>query len=391
MTQRLYYSDSHISEFTATVTSCTPKNGVWEVILDQTAFFPGGGGQEPDSGLIGGVAAKGAGETGEDVLHLTEAPLSVGETVKCSIDWNARFDRMQQHSGEHILSGILHSLYGVENVGFHMGEEDVVVDFSAWLTPEQLEDAAMRVNRAIWENVPVTQSYPAPEELDALTYRSKLDLRENVRIVTVEGYDTCACCAPHVKRTGEVGLLILLGSSKLRGGVRVHMLAGRLALEKLLRRSEQTRLISNLFSVPPEDTAAAAAKYAASHEALVYDHVALRRKLLQETLSSLTSTEGNLLLFEQALPTADLRDAVNHMVTLANGISAAFSGSDDTGYSYVMGANTDLLSRKAKEINVPLQGRGGGRGSRIEGSLKASREEIEAFFADYRLDREANK
>jgi len=386
MTERLYYTDSHTKEFTATVTSCTPKNGVWEVILDRTAFFPGGGGQDPDSGFIGGIPAKGAGETGQDVLHLTDAPLTVGETVSCLIDWDARFDRMQQHSGEHILSGILHSLYSVENVGFHMGGEDVVVDFSAWLTPEQLEDAVMRVNRAIWENVPVTQAFPTPEELETLTYRSKLDLRENVRIVTVEGYDTCACCAPHVKRTGEVGLLILLGSSKLRGGVRVHMLAGRPALQKLLRRSEQTREISNLFSVPPEDTAAAAAKYAAAHEALVYDHVALRRKLLQENLSSLSSTDGNLLLFEHELPIADLRDAVNYMVTLANGVSAAFSGSDETGYTYVMGANTDLLSRKAKEINSPLQGRGGGRGSRIEGSLKASRQEIEAFFDTFHLE-----
>ena len=386
MTERLYYADSHTKEFTAVVTSCTPKNGVWEVILDRTAFFPGGGGQDPDSGTIGGIAAVGDGECDGDVLHRTEAPLTVGDTVSCAIDWQARFDRMQQHSGEHILSGILNRLYGVENVGFHMGEDDVVVDFSAYLTPEQLEDAVAGVNRAIWENVPVTQAFPAPEDLDSMTYRSKLDLRENVRIVTVEGYDVCACCAPHVKRTGEVGLLVLLGSSKLRGGVRVHMLAGRPALARLLRRSDATRELSNLFSVPPEETAAAAAKYAAGHEKLVYDHIALRRKLLQQTLASLVPTEGNLLLFEDGLPTADLRDAVNHMVTLAQGVSAAFSGSDETGYTYVMGASTELLSRKAKEINAPLQGRGGGRGSRIEGSLKASRREIEAFFDTFRLE-----
>ena len=386
MTERLYYTDSHTKEFTAVVTSCTPKDGVWEVILDRTAFFPGGGGQDPDTGTIGGIRAVGSGELNGDVLHRTEAPLTVGDSVACAIDWQARFDRMQQHSGEHILSGILNKLYGVENVGFHMGEDDVVVDFSAFLTPEQLEDAAARVNRAIWENVPVTQAFPAPEDLDAMTYRSKLDLRENVRIVTVEGYDVCACCAPHVKHTGEVGLLVLLGSSRLRGGVRVHMLAGRLALERLLRRSAETRELSNLFSVPPEETAAAAAKYAAGHEKLVYDHIALRRKLLQQSLSSLSPTEGNLLLFDEGLPASDLRDAVNHMVTLASGVSAAFSGNDETGYSYVMGANSDLLSKKAKEINVPLQGRGGGRGSRIEGSLKASRQEIEAFFDTFRLE-----
>ncbi len=385
MTERLYYTDSHLKEFTATVTSCISLGDSWEVTLDRTAFFPGGGGQEPDEGTIGGVPAIGAGEREGEVLHHVRAPLKVGDTVACAINWPLRFDRMQQHSGEHILSGILNRLYGVENVGFHMGEEDVVIDFDKFLTPEELEDAQARVNRAIWENVPVTQAFPAPEELPNLTYRSKLELTENVRIVTVTGYDVCACCAPHVTNTGEVGLLVILGSSKLRGGVRLHMLAGQRALALLLRRSEETRVLSNLFSVPPEATAAAAQRYVKNHEALEYSHVALRRKLVTQKLSVFSETAENLLLFEEGLPQSDLREAVNRMAALSSGVSAAFSGNDETGYTFVMGANTDAISRRAREITGALNGRGGGRGSRIEGSVKADEETIRAFFRDYKL------
>ncbi len=386
MTRRLYDENIHIREFSARVCVCVPRDDAWEVILDRTAFFPGGGGQEPDTGTVGGFAAAGWGERDGEILHRVTSPLAPGETVECAIDWAPRFSRMQQHSGEHLLSGILHALCGAENTGFHMGREDVVVDFDRYIPPEQLRDAEARVNRAIWENVPVTVSYPDPEALPALTYRSKLDLRENVRLVTIEGYDVCACCAPHVLRTGEIGLIKILESARRKEGTRLHMLAGSRALDLLNRYADEAREVSGLLSVPPEAIGSGMRWYAEAHRQLEYRYGALRRRELAERLEKLEPCEGNLVLIEDGLDAAALREAVNRGVELCTGLCAAFSGSDETGYRYVIGAAAGEVSSAAGEINRAIQGRGGGRGARIEGSAAADEAAIRAFFKTFSIN-----
>ena len=230
LTEKLYYSDGHLSRFTARVTSCEKEDGTWAVKLDRSAFFPGGGGQEADEGVLSDMKLLGLREEGEDIVHLTPAPLEPGALVEGRIDWPLRFSRMQGHSGEHILSGTVHRLFGYDNVGFHMGEEAITIDFSGELSREDLSRAELEANRAIWRDVPVRTLLPTPGELAAMDYRSKKELTGQVRIVEIEGVDLCACCAPHVSHSGEVGLLKIIDSMRHRGGTRLTLLCGEAAL-----------------------------------------------------------------------------------------------------------------------------------------------------------------
>ena len=227
----LYDSDSHLRAFDAQVLRCEPADGGWAVVLDRTAFFPEGGGQGADHGTLGGVPVRDVQISGGEIVHFTAQPLPVGATVRGELDWARRFRHMQNHSGEHIVSGILHRLYGVDNVGFHLGAADVTIDLNGELTRAQLDDAEVRANAAVTANLPVIAEYPDPARLAVMTYRSKLDLTENIRIVTVETCDVCACCAPHVSRTGEIGVIKLLDAMRHRGGIRIWMAAGSMALE----------------------------------------------------------------------------------------------------------------------------------------------------------------
>ena len=275
MTTRLYDTDSHLREFTAAVLRCEPAGARWRVVLDRTAFFPEGGGQPADTGALNGAAVTDVQEESGEVAHYTDAPLEPGTTAHGVIDWGKRFRRMQAHTGEHIVSGLVHTHYGYRNVGFHLGDETVTMDYDGELTWEQLMEIERLANEAVWRDVPVRIEYPAPEALVKMTYRSKLDLRENVRIVTVEGYDVCACCAPHVSRTGEVGAIKIVDSMRHRGGVRLTILCGADAQADYALRHAQVASLSHLLSVPRADVVAAA-------ERLLREKEALERELEEE-------------------------------------------------------------------------------------------------------------
>ena len=226
LTEKLYYQNGHLARFTARVLSCARDEKGWAVKLDRTAFFPGGGGQEADEGELSGLNLLGLREEGEDVVHLVPEPLEPGALVEGKLNWPLRFARMQGHSGEHILSGTVHRLFGCDNVGFHMGAEDITIDFNAELSREDLARAELETNRAVWRNVPVRTLLPSPGELAEMEYRSKKELSGEVRIVEIEGVDRCACCAPHVGNTGEVGVVKIIDSMRHRGGTRLSILCG---------------------------------------------------------------------------------------------------------------------------------------------------------------------
>ena len=345
MTTKLYDQDSHCRTFSAQVLSCTPvQGGQWHIVLDQTAFFPEGGGQPGDQGTLDTVRVLDTRERGDAIVHITDGPLTPGTSVTGELDWALRFARMQCHSGEHVLSGLAHSLYGCTNVGFHMGEDQVILDFDKELTPQQLTVLEDRANQLITENRPVTARYPTPEELAALDYRSKLDLTEQVRIVTIAGCDVCACCAPHVTCTGEIGLVKLVDAMRHRGGIRLWMVAGRLALA-LKETLKQTR-----------------------------------QALLAEKAKALPQTPGNLCLFEDGLDGTGLRVLANAGMERCGGICAVFAGTDQAGYRYAMGSQTVDLRAKAKALHQALGGKGGGQPTLIQGAVTASRQEILAYF-----------
>ena len=379
MTEKLYDADSHLWEFSARVISCEKAGEHWAVTLDRTAFFPEGGGQAADTGTLGEARVLDVQEVSGEILHHTDTPLPAGELVRGRLNWEQRFRRMQNHSGEHILSGLVHARYGFRNVGFHLGDGDVTVDFDGELTRAQLEELETAVNLAIAENRTVTCWYPPKEELASLDYRSKLELTENVRLVRIEGYDLCACCAPHVSQTGEIGSMHILDHMRHRGGVRLHMLCGLDAMEDARARYQATLAISGLLSVPQLDTPSAVRRVLGELEETKQALGDARRQLLQMKAAALRETEGDRCLFEPELDMLSLRELVNLGMEKTGGICAAFAGRDGD-WKYIIGSRTCDLRIKAKEINAAIGGRGGGRPEMIQGSCTATRQQIEAYF-----------
>lgn len=379
MTEKLYYSDGHLSRFTARVTSCEKEDGAWAVKLDRSAFFPGGGGQEADEGVLSDMKLLGLREEGEDIVHLTPAPLEPGALVEGRIDWPLRFSRMQGHSGEHILSGTVHRLFGYDNVGFHMGEEAITIDFSGELSREDLSRAELEANRAIWRDVPVRTLLPTPGELAAMDYRSKKELTGQVRIVEIEGVDLCACCAPHVSHSGEVGLLKIIDSMRHRGGTRMTLLCGEAALLDYEALHENNAAVSAALSAKRLETGGAIARVMAEQEERRAELTKLKRELLQLKAAALRPTEGSICIFESDIDMITLRELVNAGSELAGKVCAGFAGTDGD-YKYIIGSRTVPLRARAKEINAAIDGRGGGSDAMIQGTSRARREDIERYF-----------
>ena len=258
MTEKLFYKDSHLSEFEAEVVSCCPgENGLFEVELDRTAFFPEGGGQYADTGLLGEAKVLDVQEESGRIIHFTDAPLETGSRVKGSLDWEERFMKMQQHTGEHIVSGLVHSRFGYRNVGFHLGSEDCTMDFNGEITLEELADIELEANCAVWKNLKVETVYPPRGELERMEYRSKIEIEGPVRIIVIPGYDRCACCAPHVGRTGEIGMIKLTNIQRYKGGVRVTMLCGVRALADYAVKQQQAKTVGAMLCAKENETAEA--------------------------------------------------------------------------------------------------------------------------------------
>ena len=382
MTTKLYEEDSHLREFSARVLDCRKEGDGWAVILDRTALFPEGGGQEGDRGELENVRVLDTRIRDGEILHLTDGPLEPGSTAVGRLDWDLRFRRMQDHSGEHIVSGLVYQKYGYNNVGFHLGDGEVTLDFSGELTGPQLEEIELLANRAVTANLPVQTWYPDEEELAATEYRSKLDLTENVRLVRIPGIDTCACCAPHVKRTGEIGLIKILDFMRHRGGVRIHILCGMDALADYGARYRVTREISALLSAKQLETPGAVRRTLEELDAAKRQLGEERLRSALEKAAALEPTEGNICLFFPELDMRALRELVNAGMEKCTGVCAAFTGGDGD-WKFIIGSRRVDLKQETKTILAGIRGRGGGSPEMIQGSAAGSREEIEAWFAVY--------
>lgn len=380
MTEKLYYRDGECREFTARVLSCSERGGAWEAVLDRSAVFPGGGGQEADSGTVAGMDILSVREEDETIYFTLPSPLEPGAEVSCSVDWAARFPRMQGHSGEHIFSGTVHRLFGGENVGFHMGAEAMTLDFSVELGAQDIALAELEANRAVWRDLPVNSLLPADEELADMPYRSKKELSGRVRIVEIPGVDMCACCAPHVERTGEIGAIKVLDFMRHRGGTRLTLVCGEAAYGDYAALHRVNARISAALSARRLETDAALERYMRESEAKSAEITRLRREILALKSAALPETEGNLCIFEPELDAVTLRELVNAGVEKCTGICAAFTGADGE-YKYIMGSRSVDLRALSREINAAIDGRGGGSPAMIQGTCKAPRERIEAYFA----------
>ena len=379
MTRKLYYEDCHLTRFESRVADCRKTEKGYEIILDATAFYPEGGGQACDLGFLGGTQVLDVQERGEDVVHLCSGPLEIGSIVEGTIDYKRRFDLMQQHTGEHIVSGIIHRRYGYHNVGFHMGSELIEIDFDGVIPAEDLPMIEQEANAALWQNIPVRCWYPSEAELPQVFYRTKRALPWPVRIVQVPGFDSCACCGIHVAMTGEVGLVKLFTAVGLRGGTRIEMSCGRRALMLLNRAYEQNRQVSQAFSAKIEETGAAARKM---NEALAeekYRSAQLQKQIFESVAESYVNQEC-VVHFEDGLDSVQVRQLADAIAQRCDGWAVVFSGSDGEGYVFAMVARQVDLRTLGKEMTAELHGRGGGKPNFQQGRVSATRHQIEEFF-----------
>ena len=378
-TKRLYYENVYTKEFEGIVIQCRESENGYQILLDQSAFYPEGGGQPSDVGVLGEIPVKEVHEKNGELLHYTDEPMEPGTKVMGRINWERRFDLMQQHSGEHMVSGLIHQEYGYDNVGFHMGSDVVTIDFNGPLNEAQLEDIERKTNQIIWENAAVEITYPSPEELQQLPYRSKKELTGKIRIVSFPGADLCACCGTHVTHTGEIGMVKILSSVKFREGVRVEMICGGRVLSYLKMVNEQNHLISVKLSAKADKTFQAVERMYDENFRLKGRVLSMEETLFQQEAGKWKDA-GNVLLFRDGLEADSLRKLTDTVMTSCGGRCAVFSGNPDGSYKYAIGESGGDLRGFTKDMNAALNGRGGGKLFFVQGSVQATEEEIRRFF-----------
>lgn len=418
-TMKLFDSDAYAVDFLATVLSAEfvrkKKDAYWQVVLDRTLFFPEEGGQTPDRGLLDGHPVIDVQLDGNVILHRVKAdpsaegeataagrerqkaetskegerdgaPFVPGQTVRGQIDFAHRFSNMQNHSGEHILSGLVHNRFGYDNVGFHLSDNTVTLDFNGPLSDADivwLEEAA---NRVVWDNREIRGWYPAPEELQAVEYRSKKEIDGPLRLVEIAGVDLCACCAPHVRRTGEIGLIKIIRVLWERSGIRLTILCGSRALAYMQTLQKAAEDVSHLTNMPREEIAAGTSRILEENEKLRQREAALEAAVTQSLASAVPAEQDNVFLFTEGntgtnagIGNLAQRRLVNTLCEAHKGYCGVFAGSDEAGYRYIIGA---AGNRDARVLNACIhkycRARGGGKPAMVQGSCQAPEAEIRA-------------
>ena len=380
-TEKLFYAQPPVLEFTARVLECEEDKNGWQVVLDRTAFYPEGGGQPADQGLLGGVRVLDVHEKEGVIRHLTDGPLTAGETVEGRVDAARRLDLTQQHSGEHILSGILHSMFGAENVGFHIGQDYLLMDLSVPVDAEGLARAEEAANRIVWQDVETQAVWYEKEQLAALTYRSKKELEGPVRLVTMPGADCCACCGTHVQRTGQVGQIKIIDHIKYKTGTRLQVVCGGRALAYHRLLDGQCRRAGAALSAPVEGLAAAVERQKGELEAAKFRLTGLENQLF--ALWAAGEGAKNPLVCKPGLSPDGLRRLAAALSQTRAGVCCAVSEKEDGGLAYAIacaGEGADLRPL-CKELNAALDGRGGGKPGFVQGSFSADMDALRAFWA----------
>ena len=379
MTEKLFYNDVRKAEFEATVISCVKNKDRYEVVLDGTYFYPEGGGQPADHGKIDDANVFDVHDKDNEVVHYCDKEVECGNKVKAWVDMERRHRLMQQHSGEHIVSGLIHKHFGYDNVGFHMGSDCITIDFNGPLTSDDLKLVEKEANEAIYRNFDTNIFYPSPEELEKLEYRSKKALEGDVRIVNFKDCDTCACCGLHVVKSGEIGIIKITGSQNYKGGTRVTMLAGKQAWEDYAVKDSIVHGISNLLSAKPYETKEAVERLMKERNEIKEQLVAAKKQIFELKRDSLKEDETCAVFFEENMEPFELR-LFTEMLLEKVPSAAVFSGNDEEGYKYAVGSTKTDMSAFIKEANKALGGRGGGRGNIMQGAFTALRDETERYI-----------
>ena len=387
MTEKLYDNDSYLSEFECKVINLYNDDKIIYIETDRTAFFPEGGGQTSDRGWLNGTYVENVQIIDGKLLHFVENleenvnKFQIGMNLCGKVDMKKRFSDMQQHSGEHIFSGIVNSLYGYNNVGFHLGTEIVTLDFDGVLNEDDACKVENLVNKAIWDNLEIKILFPCEDELEKIKYRSKIEIEGQVRLVEIPGIDMCACCAPHVKRTGEIGIVEVVNFEKYKGGTRVSILCGERALQDIRHKLNENRKVSVLTCAKQGETAAAVERLKSENEKLKYDIVGLNRQILMTKAESV-SQQKRIIAFDEKLEGKLLSDFTISLMHCADDFIACFCG-EKRSYRYCIASNSVDLRAMGKALNAAFSGRGGGKPEIIQGSLCGAEDDIRAFLEEY--------
>ena len=393
MTEKIYEKQSYLRECTAVVTECMEENGKVYIKLDKTIFFPEEGGQYADTGsltagdrivrILGGELLGSASETEPDIRYIADGKIEVGTDVLCKLDWNVRFDRMQNHSGEHILSGLIHSRYGYNNVGFHLSDDEpVTLALDGVLEPEQVRELEKEANKIIYANLPITDSYPSKKELETIDYRSKIEIKGQVRLITIgEGEDTvdiCACCAPHVAYTGSIGIIKILSAVRFKGGTQLSILCGRRALEYIVHSIDNLNDVARGFSTHPDNVPKLVAGLKEENAELTAKVATLTENAIIDNVKS--GLYNRCVFTDMDLSAANMKNIYNALTELRSGYVGLFVGDDERGYRYYCGGNGLDAGALGMKMREELGAKGGGSSDMIQGKTGAVREEIEAFW-----------
>ena len=380
MTKRIYETDAYCKEFEAVVLSCEKADENYHIILDQTAFFPEGGGQSADIGTIDGIEVFDVQIIDGQIIHKARAEVQVGKSVVGKIDWALRFSRMQSHAGEHLVSGIIHSMFGYSNVGFHMSESLVTFDFDGPISQSAMEEIEEKANRAIYENVDITAFCPDSSELGSINYRSKLDLDEGVRLVTIDGYDCCACCAPHPSRTGDIGVIKIINFYPLRGGTRIEMLAGINAFKDYRSLHNSNKAMMGLLSASRDSVGEIVQREHDALSELKAEYKKLSQKLAFYGLE-ITEIGNCVCAFSQNSTYDDLIYCANTLNEREIDYCFLFSQTEGDNYIYVVSSKANDVRNLVSQLNRELNGKGGGKPSHAQGKVVAqSKEQIVDFI-----------
>ncbi len=385
MTEKLYYENAYLSEFQCKLLSFKEQGENIIIETDRTAFFPEGGGQTSDRGFLGELPIHDVQITNEVIFHFTKntpdalAFLNSTENLKGRVDMEKRFSDMQQHSGEHIFSGIVHKLFGYNNVGFHLGSEVVTLDFDGALSEDEVYKVEALCNKAVWDNKEIIASYPSKEELKSISYRSKIEIEGQTRLITIPGVDVCACCAPHVKFTGEIGIIEVVAFEKYKGGVRISILCGERALKDIRHKLNENHKVSVLTSSKQNETSVFVEKLKKDKEKTDYEIYGLKKELLNLKVNGIEN-EKRIIIFDSSLEGKLLQDFALLLKDKAEEFAAVFSGER---YTLISG-KVDLRPL-GKELNNKFSGRGGGRPEMIQGTLSGEENEIRDFLKEIKL------
>lgn len=386
-TEKIYLESAYTNEFDAHICSCSAygaDGGLFAVILDRTAFFPESGGQYGDSGYIGNVRVMDTVLDCGNILHITETPIDVGTPVKCYIDFEQRFVRMQNHTGEHIVSGIIHKHFGYDNVGFHLGDDIVTLDTNGLLSDEDIARIEEYSNIAVWSNATVTTSFLSSDADTVAPFRGHLERvspDEPLRIVDIAGIDRCACCAPHVAATGEVGMIKVIDRMRYKGGMRLSIVCGGLALDDYAKRQARERIISGKLSLPAE-------KSVDGIDRLISENAALKSKIsklyadIRDGLFESISDGERCVCFFAELDTVNARQLVNMALQKCE-ICAVFNGTDASGYSFIIGSASVDMRSLANGLLEQFSGKGGGSPKMIQGTVCAKADELSEYLRSF--------